>query len=129
MGIDIRWLGEAHSIILLDFKGKWTWEDLRSANEQADAMIKSAPHVVDMINDLTHSGGLPSGALSEARAMMNGFESGEGQMVVVQAGGLVQSLYSVFQKLYGRRAGFPETHFFDTREDALSYLREQRDTN
>ncbi len=58
--------------------------------------------------------------------MMNGFENGEGLMLVVQAGGFVKSLYNVFQKLYGRRAGFPETHFFDTREAAFAYLRTQR---
>lgn len=124
MGIVVDWADETHSAVVLDFRGKWTWEELRLANEKADTMIKSASGTVDIVNDLTNSGGLPSGALTEGRAMMNGFESGEGQMVVVQAGGFVQSLYNVFQKLYGRRAGFPETHFFDTREQALSYLRE-----
>jgi hypothetical protein len=126
MGIVVDWADETHRAIVLDFRGKWTWEELRLANEKADSMIKSASETVDIVNDLSQSGGLPSGALTEGRAMMNGFESGEGKMVVVQAGGFVQSLYSVFQKLYGRRAGFPETHFFDTREQALTFLREQR---
>jgi hypothetical protein len=126
MGIEVSWIDDSHTGILVEFKGKWTWDDMRSANEKTSEMVKSVSYAVDTVNDLTHSAGLPSGALTEGRAMMNGFESGDGLMLVVQAGGFVKSLYNVFQKLYGRRAGFPETHFFDTREDAFAYLREQR---
>lgn len=128
MTIEVTWIDDTHTGILVDFRGKWTWDDLRAANEKSSELIKSVTYPVDTVNDLTHSGGLPNGALTEGRAMMHGFESGEGLMLVVQAGGFVKSLYGVFQKLYGRRAGFPETHFFDTRADAFAYLRAQRAT-
>ncbi len=124
--IVVNWTDETQTGILLDFRGRWSWADLNTANQQVEAMIKSVSHVVDVVNDLTHSSGLPNGALSQARSMMNGFESGEGLMLAVQAGGLVKSLYGVFQNLYGRRAGFPETHFFDTRDEALAYMCEQQ---
>jgi hypothetical protein len=126
MSIEVSWIDDNHTGILVDFRGNWTWNELRAANEKSTELIKSVTYPVDTVNDLTRSGGLPSGALTEGRAMMNGFESGEGLMLVVQAGGFVKSLYNVFQKLYGRRAGFPETHFFDTREAAFAYLRSQR---
>lgn len=126
MGIQVSWVDDTHTCILLDFKGNWTWEDLRGTNEKTSAMLKSVPHVVDVINDLTNSGGLPNGALTEGRSMLSSFESGKGLALVVQAGGFVKSIYNVFQKLYGRRAGFPETHFFDTRDEAIAYVREQR---
>jgi hypothetical protein len=122
MGITATWADDTCTTLLMSFEGKWTWENLRAANEQAAAMAKSVPHVVHTINDLTHSGGVPNGALTEGRNMLNDMERVEGRVVVVQAGALVESLYSVFQKLYGKRAGFPETHFFQTLDEAYTYL-------
>jgi len=126
MGITVSWVDETHSAVLLDFRGHWTWDEMRTANQQIEEMSKSVAHVVDIVNDLTYSSGLPSGALTEARAMMNGFERPQGLMIGIQVGGLVQALYPIFQNLYGRRAGFPETLFFETRQDAFDYIHLQR---
>ena len=126
MSIQATWIDENYTSILVDFVGQWTWEDLRDANEKKVAMLKSVSHIVDTVNDLTHSGGLPNGALTEGRSMTKGFETSDGLNLVIQAGALAKSLYIVFQKLYGRRAGFPEAHFFESRDDALLYLQTQR---
>jgi hypothetical protein len=127
MGIDVSWLDESHTTILLDFKGHWTWADLQATGEKTSEMRKTVPHVVDVINDLTHGDSMPSNALSVGRSMTTqGFDVGEGVMIVVHAGSFARSLYRVFQNTYGRRAGFPETHFFETREAAVAYLHEQR---
>jgi hypothetical protein len=129
MTIEVNWIDDSHTGILLDFRGNWTWSEFRVANDKAHEMMKSVPYAVDQVSDLTNSKGLPAGALTEGRAMMNGFESSEGLMLVVQAGGFVISLYNVFQKLYGRRAGFPETLFFETRDDAIAYQRQHRNAS
>ncbi|MDZ4763627.1 MAG: hypothetical protein SGI73_03680 [Chloroflexota bacterium] len=128
MGIAVQWDDDAHTIARMDFDGKWTWTDLKNANDQMGTMIASVDHPVAVITDVTRSNHLPEGALSEARSISGGLRGqvAGGLIVAVRASTLVKSLFPIFFNVYGKRAGFPMTYFVDTLDDARALIREKR---
>lgn len=105
MGIQIKWANPRQTIIQLTLERGWTWDDLYDAIRQADRLITSVPHTVNMVIDIEKAGGLPRDFMKVAGDV---FASGdarpnEGQKIVVGANWLIQTAYSGFQKVYGHK--------------------------
>jgi hypothetical protein len=130
MAITVSWDDEARTIIRMDFAGKWTWTELQDANAQMAILTDEVAHPISVITDVSKTQYLPDGALSEARSISGGMMArGKNTLIVaVGASTLVKSLFPIFFNVYGKRTGFPMTHFVNTLEDARALIDEKRVT-
>ena len=124
MGINVAWTNPTQTVIKLDFQRGWTWDDLYAAIQQADQLITSVNHNVDLIIDISHAGGLPRDFMRVAGDI---FDSGdaranEGQKIVVGANSLIQFAYKGFLKVYGNQLQDRPFQFAPSLEAAYSLL-------
>ena len=124
MGIEVQWANPQQSIIQLTLERGWTWDDLYEAIRQADRLITSVPHTVNMIIDIHKAGGLPRDFMKVAGDV---FASGdaranEGQKIVVGANRLIQMAYGAFQKVYGHQLKDRPFKFASSLHDAYALL-------
>ncbi len=122
MNIAVDWY--TPTVILLQFKPGWTWEDLYAAIKQADALIASADHTVHLVIDLSRAGRIPSDFLRVAGDV---FASGaarpnEGQRVVIGAGALIRAGYSTLARVYGGSLRARPFHFTSSLAEARALL-------
>ncbi|MBC7870349.1 MAG: hypothetical protein H7Y09_05870 [Chitinophagaceae bacterium] len=126
MTVTAQWDNEAKTIIRLEFVGKWTWAEHHEANTVMEAMVNTASVTIDLIPDLSSSQLVPEGALSQARSIAMRQQIKFGLIVAVKAGKFIEILYGVFQQLYGRRSGFPDTFFVDSLDEARALIHTKR---
>jgi hypothetical protein len=124
MGIQVQWADPKQSIIQLTLERGWTWDDLYEAIRQADRLITSVQHTVNMIIDIHKAGGIPGDFMKVAGDV---FASGdaranEGQKIVVGANRLIQMAYGAFQKVYGHKLKDRPFQFASTMDDAYALL-------
>lgn len=86
MGIITRWDDKQQTIVLLEFETSWTLDDLKQAVQEADALIGSVDHRVDLLIDIEDSR-MPSDFMGMARVLLAEGEAraNEGRRVVVGA--------------------------------------------
>ncbi len=126
MGITVQWDDDSKTVIRLDFMGKWTWTELHEANAAMGKMVKDVSTRIDLITDLSTSHILPEGALSQARSITMREKMDMGIIVAVRAGKFIEILYGMFQQLYGKRSGFPDTFFVNSLEEARALIHSKR---
>jgi hypothetical protein len=124
MGIQVQWADTKQSIIQLTLERGWTWDDLYEAIRQADGLITSVQHTVNMVIDIHKAGGIPGDFMKVAGDV---FASGdaranEGQKIVVGANRLIQMAYGAFQKVYGHKLKDRPFQFASTMDDAYALL-------
>lgn len=105
MTIAIGWYNPEQTIIHLELKRGWKWDQLKKAIAEADTMIISVEHTVHVLIDIRQAGGVPTDFLSAAGEI---FASGdarpnEGKKVVVGAGLLVRTAYNGLVSVYGHK--------------------------
>lgn len=105
MQINVAWDNNDHRIVRIVFQRGWTWQDLHQAVHQADALITSEPHTVNLVIDIHDAGGIPGDFISRAGELFAQGEarSNEGQKIVIGAGGLIRLAYKGFLKVYGSK--------------------------
>ena len=104
MHIHVQWADDAHNIVHLTFERGWTWDDLKAAIHQADALIDSVEHTVHLIIDI-RNGGIPNNFLAAAGDIFAQGEAraNEGKRVVIGAGMLIRAAYRSLQAVYGAK--------------------------
>ncbi|MFQ3566133.1 MAG: hypothetical protein SNJ59_03965 [Aggregatilineales bacterium] len=100
MPVNMLWDDAEKSILRFEYQGKWMWEEVESAMKQANAELTTVQHRVDTIHDLTGSSGLPSNALSHASSLSRHIPAQAGISVVTGSSTLINTLLSVFSKVY-----------------------------
>ena len=105
MSIEIQWDNPEQTIIRLELKRSWTWEELDQAIHEADKLITSVNHMVHIIIDIRKAGGIPSDFMSMAGDIFASGDarSNEGKRVVVGAGSLIRIAYSGVLAVYGHK--------------------------
>lgn len=124
MSINVSWENQSKTAVQVTLQRGWSWDELYQAIEQADALITSVPHRVDLIIDISHAGGLPRDFMSAAGDI---FEQGEaraneGRKIVVGANMLIRMAYSGFQKVYGHKLKDRPFLFANDLEEAHTIL-------
>lgn len=124
MPIQVSWDSNAHTIARITFQRGWTWGDLHQAVKQADALIISQPHTVNLLIDIREAGGIPGDFITRAGELFAQGEarSNEGQKVVVGAGALIRMAYKGFLRVYGSRMEGRPFIFADSVEAARELL-------
>jgi len=70
MGVQVQWDNEARTILRYDYQGRWKWEQVYEAVNEAYRMIETVPHPVAVMIDMTESAGIPPGALTHGRSLL-----------------------------------------------------------
>ena len=100
MPVNVSWDNADHNVVRYDYTGKWTWEEVYAAIDQANALMHSVSHPVSIIHDLTQSAGIPSSALTHAHRITMGIPENWAVSVVVGSGMFTESLLNIFTKIY-----------------------------
>lgn len=133
MPIQAIWDDEAHTTIRYVIEGHWTWDEMNAAVSVSNTWLDTVDRKIDFIHDMSHSEGVPSGALTQLKRCMGKEHPNTGRSVVIGAkksiaNSLAQSLLDMVQKLYQRDWGFM---FAESLDDARTRLADARlrDTN
>lgn len=104
MGISIGWDDPAKTIIRYDFDPFWTWEDLRNAVQQDDALFDSVDHTVHLIFDMRQIEVVPANPLTQLRQVGSQIHPRLGLIVFVGTNAWAKMVLEIFYKVYGSRA-------------------------
>lgn len=128
MTISARWFDEEHTIILTEFIGSWTWDELWTAYRQILKMADTVDGKVDNIVDLTHSFPLPPpGALTQLRKVAEYQHPNTGITVYVKASLMMRGIATLFWKYFPDSAEKYPFEFAKTRAEAHARLKRYRD--
>jgi hypothetical protein len=127
MGIITRWDDKQQTIVLLEFETSWTLDDLKQAVQEADALIGSVDHRVDLLIDIEDSR-MPSDFMGMARVLLADGEArgNEGRRVVVGASALFRQGYNAVKAAFRSKLEGREISFAADRDEARAILRSLR---
>lgn len=100
MSVKVRWYDEAQAIVLYEFQGDWTWDELYPQYDTAIAMEKSVTHRVDVIIDMRRAGRLPKNVLSHMKNFSDKQPDNIGITAIVTNNAFVRTLYTTGCKFY-----------------------------
>lgn len=124
MSVTSAWYNPAQDIVLYVFEGRWTWDELYSAYNQAIAMEKSVPHRVDVVLNMLDSKSVPPNALLHVKNISNKQPDNIGLTIVVTPSTFIQSLFNAGTRFYKGIA-----HYFrvvPTMEAAMKMIEDDR---
>jgi hypothetical protein len=99
MSIKVVWDNTERNIINFDFQGRWDWDELYAASDQATEMLDSVDYMVDFIMDIRETV-IPKDFMAHAERLASGSHPHRGIMVVVGANGLLRTLGGGLRKLF-----------------------------
>ena len=126
MRISVEWDNDQHTILRWVFAARWAWEDYSAAQQQANQLLETIDHAVDVIGDLRNSSSLPANALTAYRGFVDSTAKNVDLIVLVGASRFVKALVSVFLQVMPGK--IPGTHivFADTMERAYTLIAEHQ---
>jgi hypothetical protein len=122
----VQWDDEDCHRILTRFDAPLTWEAVQAAHDQIYGMMRTMPHQVDWINDISAGPDFPrEHMLSNLRYLHRRVPPNAGMNVVVgmHIGPFSRTVMRVFANAVGWPYGFD---FADTVEDARQMVQRQR---
>ncbi len=126
MPIEVKWFDEEETLLLIEPANPWGWPDFYVAINQAQTMIRSKNHTVDVIFDLAGDFRLPNASLlSPLRSVYTASPENVGNRILVGANLFIEQVVSIATRAMGGGSTF---HFVRTMEDALT-LRKLESTN
>jgi hypothetical protein len=102
MPVTVRWYDDAHTIILYEFSGKWTWDEFYPIYEQAYEMITGIDgkvHSICMPMDDDARGHVPVGALTHIPSIIRKTPSNGGIAAVITQGRFWRTMDSMIGKM------------------------------
>ena len=129
MGIDLFWDGKEQRVFLLEFKGKWTWDDLEAVLQVTRRICLERRQLIGAILDFRESMRFPVGAilagpgLSEFLQLLKISRNGEesGPLVIVGMRGAVRKLIDTLGKLH--HSTLSNVHFVESMSEARQIMR------
>lgn len=120
MGIDLFWDDEGQTVMLAEFDGKWTWEELRSVLGTIQKLSVERNQIFGAIVDVRKGLHLPGGSVFNREGLqnfrellaMNNNGVDKGPVVVVGMNAMVKSVFtavSTFDKSLTDDVAFADT--------------------
>lgn len=129
MGIDLFWDGKEQRVFLLEFKGKWTWDDLDAVLQVTRRICLERQQLIGAILDFRESMRFPVGAILAGpglgeffqllRISRNGEENGP--LVIVGMRGVLRTLIDTLGKLH--QSTLNNVHFVESMSEARQIMR------
>ena len=124
MPITVEWDDEAHTVIVLDFDGAWTWDEYEASRQEANVLLKQVSHPVAMIVDFHNSEYSPNDVLTHAHHALDTTPINLRHFVLVGANPFLRHVYGVMTRVYRVLVARYTVMFADSREDARLRLSE-----
>ena len=124
MPITVQWFDAEHTLIKVDYEGRWTWDEFFAAADDGRALAKSVNHRVDYILDM-RNGVIPrSGStLTNSRTVMAKRAPNSGIFVTLTTP-FVKTMLNVF-KNFDREHG-SIMYAAGTPEEAIALISKHR---
>ncbi|MBK8022875.1 MAG: hypothetical protein IPK19_15950 [Chloroflexi bacterium] len=118
MGIELYWDNDDRTILLVEVRGEFTWDEMYETLGKIKKVTDRSPveigAILDMGADVRFPGGSvfnPTG-LQHAKNMLSMSKDGTGPMVVVGVNGLIRKVYDWFTAMDSR--AFANVKFADS---------------
>jgi hypothetical protein len=129
MGIELYWNNDEETVILMEFDGAWTWDDMYTALDKVKKVSDRSPVVLGAILDVSHGARFPGGSPFTAQTKAHGErvlkmgEGGSGPIAVVGAGGFFRTVFKALISIEPER--LRHIRFVDTMAEAEAFMAEQ----
>jgi hypothetical protein len=120
MSITVQWDNEQHTLLRWDFIGVWDWDDFLAAQKEANELINSVSHTVNVIGDVSKSYHLPPGAIGRFRTYRRDDPENTGRVVVVGASIYIKTMVDIFRGMFPNTGG--NFTFANSLDEARSIL-------
>jgi hypothetical protein len=124
MPINVHWYDAEQTIIRYEFQGRWSWDDLYEAVKTVERMVKPLAHRFDVIFNVKHTIGMPSGAIGHIRGLSGNTDEHWGMGVMVGGSTFFRTMMQIFLKLNPK---FQDRYTLaESDEDAVRVIRNRR---
>ncbi len=122
MPIDVRWDDDLRTIMLVEYIAPWTWEELHQAQARGNRMSAEIDHPFDMIQDMSSTPHLPSGAFVNIKTLVSRLDPKLRVTVYVGMQPSVRAVWSSFASLHSALTGKRKFHFARTLAEAYGIV-------
>ncbi|MEO8609042.1 MAG: hypothetical protein ABI690_14225 [Chloroflexota bacterium] len=132
MPIDIYWADDAHTIIIIQPIGKWTWDAFYEASTESYQMMdnSSGSHKIHTILDWSKNATFPKDSLMHGRNILNNRRHPrQGTVVLAGMNRVTNALFEGFMQLGGKTLKKFDAMTARTVEEALQKLAELPQTD
>lgn len=126
MGIELYWDDDARTVMLMEVRDQWTWDELTETLNKVKRVTDTAGYEIGAILDLGPSLRIPGGtiftpgALTYARKVLQMSEGGSGPVVVVGGGPVIKTIAGAVKALDA--GAVSKVRFADTVDAARALL-------
>lgn len=122
MGIELYWDNDDRTIMLVEVRGEFTWDEMYAALNKIKKVTDAVPYEIGAILDLSAGVRFPGGSvftptgLQHAKNMLAMGKDGTGHVIIVGMDGLIRKIYDWFRTM--DRNMFTNVAFADSLEQA-----------
>jgi hypothetical protein len=127
MPIRMYWYNAEKTIFMAEYTGKWGWEELFAARDEANREFDQVEHTVDVIHDWRHSADFPPNILGQARNLIPRMHPRTGINVLVGTSPLFLALWRVLSSAYSVMVRRQRFFMVATMEEAFAIIQKERD--
>jgi hypothetical protein len=122
MPIRVSWDNPWQTVARYDFDGRWTWEEFVEATQQCNDLVRSQPHIVNVLADM-RKGIVPSRyAIMQVKNAYDRAAANTGLLIIVTTDRFITMLYQAFRLLYPDLAA--RIRIYDDMDEARAELTE-----
>lgn len=101
MPIAVVWDSDEQTIVVQKFTDPWDWTDFeRALNITNQTLAPSVNHAVAVVNDISETRRLPTGALTQFRSTMHRRAPNVQWIVIAGANAYAEAMVAMFRQLY-----------------------------
>lgn len=108
MSIELYWDDDEQTVMLCEFNGRWTWDELHDMLLKVKRVSQERQQVFGAILDVRNGMQIPGGSLL-SRQTLDNFQKlmrlgsdGKGPVVVLGMGGMVKSVFDAIRRVDAR---------------------------
>lgn len=135
MAIDLFWDNDQQTVFLVEFNGKWTWDDLNAVLKTTTRISNERGQLLGAILDLRKGLSLPGGSIfnrdglnqfKQLIQMSNGGQE-NGPVVIVGMSGMIKTIFDTVTKMDSRATR--SVHFASSMSEARALMAIQLGRN
>ncbi len=129
MGVELYWDNDERTVMLLEFEGRWTWEQLFEQLAIAKQVGDKASYEIGAIVNIADGATIPGGSLfkpvnfENAKKMLEMGSSGTGPIVIAGGNPMLRTAYDTMSRL--NASATSNIYFTRTVAEARSLLAQR----
>ena len=129
MGVELYWDNDEQTVMLCEFAGKWTWEELFSTLGTVKKITDKADYEIAAIVDVRSGMNFPGGSLlsaegmEQAKRLLKMGNEGTGPIVIVGANSVIRTVYNTVAGM--NRRAISNITFADSVKEARQHLHQR----